>query len=488
MRQPLRFQIMMPMLVLMLTAIAGVSALNAYLAAGQAQRRIEQQLDEIVTTLDQSSFPLTDAVMRQMRGLSGAEFVLVEEGGAVVASSWELPTGEEPPHDWQGSTTDSHHPVRLRQRRQLGGHTYFHTAIRLERISPGSPDRLQILYPEQEYRDAWTRAAYPPVLIGLVASCFVVALAVWVAGRVSRPLTGLQRQVTRISQGDFSPLTLPSRDDEVRDLAQSINRMATMLDQYERGVRQAERLNTLAQLGGGIAHQMRNAATGCRMAIDLLADELRLSTDCDNLVVARRQLELMERYLQRFLALGQPSRQERPQMVDLGQLIDDVLPLLRPAGQHAKVEILWRRPTASCAIQGIPDELEQAIINVVLNAIEAAQQLPSRGESQDSVPEERPSQVRLRIEIAAAGEVELLVEDTGPGPPVEIQSSLFEPFATTKAGGAGLGLSVARQVAERHGGTIGWERVPGWTRFRLRFPPGQSAAGELFADKVNASR
>jgi signal transduction histidine kinase len=485
MRQPLRFQIMMPMLALMLSAIAGVSALNAYLAAGQAQRRIEQQLDEIVTTLDQSSFPLTDAVMRQMRGLSGAEFVLVDDGGAVVASSWEPATGERSLDDWHRSWNDRHHPVQLRRRRQLGGRTYFHTAIRLERIIPGSPDRLQILYPEQEYRDAWTRATYPPVLIGLVASCFVVAVAAWVASRVSRPLTGLQRQVTRISQGNYSPLSLPLRDDEIRDLAQSINRMAAMLDQYERGVRQAERLNTLAQLGGGIAHQMRNAATGCRMAIDLLADELRLSTDCDNLVVARRQLELMERYLQRFLALGQPSRQERPQAIDLGQLVDDVLPLLRPAGQHAKVALVWQRPPETHVIQGVPDELEQMIINLVLNAIEAAQQLPPEGNAPDTAPE-RPSQVRLRVLSSAAGEVELLVEDTGPGPPVEIQSTLFEPFATTKAGGAGLGLSVARQAAERQGGTIGWERISGWTQFRVRFTQTLSTTSERSTDKVSA--
>ena len=62
------------------------------------------------------------------------------------------------------------------------------------------------------------------------------------------------------------------------------------------------------------------------------------------------------------------------------------------------------------------------------------------------------------------------VSDTGPGPPPELRESLFDPFVTGKPEGVGLGLALARQVAQAHHGTVSWCREDGWTRFRLVLP------------------
>jgi len=297
-----------------------------------AAPEIERQLTEITQTLDQSNFPLTDAVLRQMRGLSGAEFVLAGDSGAVLASS-----SDHTAADWLPRNSLVQSDIALRQRITLSGTTCFHTATRLARRHANtSSDVLHILYPEAGYREAWTGAVYPPLAIGLAAVVSVVLSAVVVAGRVSHPVTRLQVQVDRIARGDFDPMPLPERRDEIRDLAEAINQMATMLNQYEREVRQTERLRTLAQIGGGMAHQVRNAATGCRMAIDILAAERSLPEDCESLTVARRQLELMEKYLQRFLAMGKPQQESAARPIDLGGLIEAMLPLVRPAARHAE--------------------------------------------------------------------------------------------------------------------------------------------------------
>lgn len=460
MRRPLRYQIMLPMLGLMLTALIGVSAFNAYLAASRAKQQIEQQLNEITRTLDQSNFPLTDAVLRQMRGLSGAEFVLVTDSGEVSASSTDRSVLDRLPRELAATRQSD---VGLRQRILLGGITYFHTAKQLGRHgSNTSSGVLHILYPEVGFRAAWTDAVYPPLAIGLAAVVLVIFSAMAIASRLSHPMTRLQSQVERIAQGDFEPMPLPERRDEIRDLAQAINQMATMLGKYEREVRHTERLRTLAQLGGGIAHQMRNAATGCRMALDILAAECSLPGDCESLVVARRQLELMERYLQRFLAVGKPATGASRHRVDLGQLVQELLPLVRPAAQHVGVELQWHCPADPVTIIGDSEGLEQLIINLLLNAIEAA--------SQSGTAQGTKRLVRVLVRSKGTDWVELLVHDSGHGPCDAVKEELFEPFVTAKADGVGLGLSVGRQVVEQHGGQISWDHEPGVTCFRVELP------------------
>ena len=107
-------------------------------------------------------------------------------------------------------------------------------------------------------------------------------------------------------------------------------------------------------------------------SVDILAGEQSLSDDCESLAVARRQLELMERYLQRFLAIGKPPQEVDLRPVDLGALVEDILPLVRPAARHAGVDLQWHRPESPSAVLGDAEGLEQVVINLVLNAIEAA--------------------------------------------------------------------------------------------------------------------
>src|SRR3954452_20622341 len=87
MRWPLRFQIMLPMAAIMLGTIVTVSVLTAYLAAARSKTQIDTQLRDVAHTLATSSFPLTDSVLRQMRGLTGAEYVLMDDRGSVLAST-----------------------------------------------------------------------------------------------------------------------------------------------------------------------------------------------------------------------------------------------------------------------------------------------------------------------------------------------------------------------------------------------------------------
>jgi len=454
MRWPLRNQIIGPMALVMLGTLAGASVLNAWLSARRVRAQIERQLRDVTHTLAESGFILTDSVLRQMQGLSGAEYVWTDGSNAILTSSKGRDILSQLPHQ---EPTDQWNQLTLGDAIRIDDGRYFHATVRMRRRGVPSQDGvLHILYPEQTYRDAWLGAVFPQLIVGGVALVLVVVLAVVVASRVTRPLARLRGQVEHIAEGDFQPLSLPGRDDEVLDLARSINRMADMLARYEDEVRTNERLRTLGQLGSGMAHQMRNSVTGCRMALDLHRRECSSEGDSESLDVAVRQLALMEKYLQRFLSLGHTPPKPHEQ-VDLTQLIEDVLPLVRPAAQHVGVEVQWAGPDEPCIIQGDADALEQLAINLLLNAIEAA----TRADEQ---------RVSVNVCPSSAGGFAMEILDSGEGPAPEIQDILFDPFVTNKADGTGLGLAVALEIAEQHGGRIRWERREEMTCFSVELP------------------
>jgi signal transduction histidine kinase len=267
----------------------------------------------------------------------------------------------------------------------------------------------------------------------------------------------LERRTRLIAAGDFSPMPLPRRNDELRDLSRSVNEMAEQLARLHEAVQRAERLRLLGQVGGGLAHQLRNGLTGARLAVQLHARGCA-GGDAEALEVALRELTLLEAHLKRFLDLGRDGPLRR-QPCAPADLVDEVVALLRPRCKHAGIDLRWQRPAAGAAVVGDPGQLGQLLLNVVGNAAEAAgpggwvevRMGQAEGDG-------RPSP--LVIEVI----------DSGPGPPPEVAERLFEPFVTGKPEGVGLGLAVARQVAEAHGGRIAWRREAGRTVFRIELP------------------
>jgi signal transduction histidine kinase len=234
--------------------------------------------------------------------------------------------------------------------------------------------------------------------------------------------------------------------------------MAEKLGQYETEIRRTEQLQTLGKIGAGMAHQLRNAATGGRIAIELHQRECPLGPSDESLQVALRQFRLMESFLQRFLALGKPTggQRTRGSAVDL---VAEVLDLLRPTAQHFGVRLESAESEEPLTLQGDQEALRQLLSNLVLNACEAAAE----------VGDVRP-QVVIELARASDGFGVIRVYDTGPGPSAALQARLFEPFVSGKPSGTGLGLFAARQIAQAHGGDVSWQRRDGTTCFSFTFP------------------
>jgi signal transduction histidine kinase len=456
-RRPLKYQLLVPWLLVTLAIVVALSGVGALLASQRVRSDLRQSLRNIARTLVQANFPIEDSVLRQASGLSGASLAAADEQGHVRAASADdlvLPATSPP--------VTSADDLELSHTVQLSGESHFHAVMLLDRRPVGGRrELLHIFYPERQLSDARWQALWPPLLAGLAATVLLLAVTTVLAGRVTRPIEQLGRHAEDIAQGKFEQIVVPERDDEIRDLVLSINRMTAMLARYEEEVRRSERLRTLGQLGGGIAHQIRNAVTGCRMALDLHRRECHsmgfqpVPDEDDTLAVATRQLELIERYLQRFLTLGR-TQQAKREAVELVALLNGVLPLVKPAAEHAGVSLSLETPTTPLRVKSDSLAIEQALVNLVLNAIEA-------------VANSEPRQVLIRLTLDEnAALIEVI--DSGVGVSSAIREKLFEPFATTKPDGVGLGLATARDLVRVLGGEIELVDAEERTCFRVRLP------------------
>jgi len=458
MRWPIQSQLLLPMLTVVVLAIVLASLGSAYYGGVRARQSQEESLHRVVTTLTEARFPLSEPVLRQMGGLSGGEFVLLDRHDALQASTLSLDADDleqlrrihddEPSSDLAGRPTIS-----------LGGRNYLSQRVAVAGRDPVSPaGALVVLYPEDRWSATMRQAAYPALTAGAVALIAAMLVTTVLAHRFVQPIRELGDRAAAIARGDFKAVPIARHDDEIRDLAVSLNQMAEQLGQYEVQVRRHEQIRTLDRLGAGMAHQLRNAATGARIAIELHQLECKSDSTHESLDVALRQLSLMESYLKRFMAAGREASFVNEDVL-LAKVIEDAMSLVRPTCIHAGIDLEVSLPQEQLTVRGDPEDLRQLLVNLVVNAVEAA---------------ERRSGVQPRIMVtlqkAKDGYAALQVRDNGPGPTPQVAQSLFEPFVTGKSEGTGLGLYVARQVAERHHGVIRWQREEGTTCFVVELP------------------
>jgi signal transduction histidine kinase len=449
MRWSIRYQLLIPLLILLL-GVVGISTWTGLASADRARRQVETQVRDIArTVLKETTIPRNKRALQLMRGLSEAEYLLDEGTGEVITTLDidQKPEGlPEPTADWE--------TLQLGPRVTVNGKAYLCNGV--QRSDPAFT--LYIFYPESLLRDARWEAIRPSLILGAFGGLASIVLAVGLAQRLSRRIQELERRTRLIAAGDFSPMPLPGRNDELRDLGRSVNDMAQHLAQLQETVQKTERFRLLGQVSGGLAHQLRNGVTGARLAVQLHARQCQTETEAEALQVALRQLALVESHLKRFLELGNSTNLVR-QPHSLPALLQEAITLLRPQCVHARIELRWLPPREPLTVLGDAGQLGHLFLNVIGNAIEAAGPGGSVA-------------VTVRVKDRAAGDRLAVIEvtDSGPGPPPEIAARLFEPFVTGKPEGVGLGLAVGRQVVEAHGGTLQWHRAADRTCFEMELP------------------
>lgn len=450
----IRVQLLLPLLVLLAGMVAMCAQMIEANLAVQTQDR-ERRMDQLAKSVSEVAIPKTPTILNLMKAMSGADLALCDgQGKTLVTENGEvLGTLPGTPRQFVLGESELAQGGDVREIDQ----EVYHARRVPWGARPEDAPYLFILFAKPPWREVIWKAVQPVILPALSGCVIAFALALLLSNRLTIRFRQIGEQTKRIAAGDFAPLEVPRGSGEIRELCLSINRMAAQLLDFREQTRLDERLKLLGQVSAGLAHQLRNTTAGARLAVQLHAKTCP-QANREDLDVALRQLQLSETQVKRLLDLGQ-VQPIRAETFDLGQLVAEWIALLGPQCRHSRIELLAAKPHEPVEIQGDRDQIGDALHNLLINAMEAA------GPG---------GMVEVRSGVDADGAyVEVI--DTGAGPSAQIASRLFDPFATTKREGVGLGLAVARQVARSHGGDVIWKRVQNRTAFKLSLARGTLA-------------
>ncbi len=223
-------------------------------------------------------------------------------------------------------------------------------------------------------------------------------------------------------------------------LGQDVNKLAV----------QEKRL-LLSRLLARFAHEIRNPLSSLDIHVQLLEEDLAQAPSqmrdkaANRFEIIHGELHRLENIVKHFLSLAGPSSLDL-QQVDAAKVIQHVCELLRPEAAARGIEIMMTMPESAPSLTADPAQLTQALVNLVINGIQAV---------------ENSGQVSVSMHADAENEMLVIeIHDTGPGIPLEKQSAIFEPFFTTKTEGSGLGLWIVQQIITAHGGAIAASNGP----------------------------
>jgi two-component system osmolarity sensor histidine kinase EnvZ len=222
---------------------------------------------------------------------------------------------------------------------------------------------------------------------------------------------------------------------EVRQAAGAFNRMQARISRF---------LTQRTEMLAGVSHDLRTPLTRLRLALAMLPKEGALAEDVTDMTA---DVEEMERMIGGYLSFARGEGMEQAAQVDLSNIVGDVAAGARRAGAQVDVSV-----PAGLTLLLRPDALRRALTNLLDNARRHARRIAVSA---------------LRSER----NVELFVDDDGPGIAPDRRESVFRPFETGGGGGTGLGLTIARDIVRAHGGDILLEKSPlGGLRARIRLP------------------
>jgi two-component system NtrC family sensor kinase len=218
------------------------------------------------------------------------------------------------------------------------------------------------------------------------------------------------------------------------------------VEESQKALIKAEKLAIAGRLTASIAHEINNPLQAVQNCLHLAGRMELAEADRQNYIqMAQAELERLMNTVHRMLDYYRPGAVDR-QTVDVNALIRRVLSLLEKQLADHRIQVEWSLTEELPAVWAVSDQIQQVLLNLILNAVEA---MPSGGTLS--------IRTDIQTRLPAGSEplqVEVMVEDSGPGVEKSRQGRVFEPFISSKEGGTGLGLAISEGIVAAHGGSL----------------------------------
>jgi len=306
---------------------------------------------------------------------------------------------------------------------------------------------------------------------------------------ITRPIEQLVEATAAVAAGNLERRAPEGSSRELARLAEGMNAMTERLLDAQSALIRAEKLASVGRLAAGIAHEVGNPLAAIGNYVELLR---RRGAQSDLVEAVERETARIDGIVRGLLDYSRP-RSARRERLDVGGLARGAVALLEQQGLLRQVEVSLEVDDQTPAIQGDRGALEQVLVNLLLNAIDAAgggrisvavaPTMLGRAEAQrrssDPAPagatrERRRASRHLPGHPDGSPAAAIVVADSGPGVPEELLPRIFDPFFTTKdpGRGTGLGLAIVQRIVEDHGGRVDVGQArEGGAAFTVTLPP-----------------
>ncbi len=278
-----------------------------------------------------------------------------------------------------------------------------------------------------------------------------------------RPIRNLVTATNRISEGDLQQEIPIQSHDELGDLTHSFNRMVKNLFRMQNELVRSEKFIALGKLSAGVAHEVRNPLNAMKGAIVYLQRcRAKDSLIQEYTQLVMEEIDRLNIFVTEFLDFAKQSTPKRVP-TNLNKLIVSTQNLFMEQAREMAIHIYNNLEPGLPEILIDPHQIEQVIVNILINAMDA---MPSGGEVVFSTLFKKDESLFEKVQF-----IKIEVQDTGTGIPKDQLPIIFDPFFSTKEAGTGIGLPLSQKIIENHGGRIMANSQEGrGTRISLELP------------------
>ena len=340
----------------------------------------------------------------------------------------------------------------------LGKEHYLAASVPLPTLSD-VPVRLLVLKSYDQASLFAMRLNRLLLVLGLLVIVVATLLALYISRTITHPLDDLLAGARALGSGDFDyPLT-GGGTKELRELSQAFDTMRNELRRSQQELVESARLAVIGRMASSISHDLRHYLSSIYANAEFLSNPATPSPERDELMLdVQLAVQGMTDVLESLLVFSRTGKSLHPTYEPFNSLVERAVGLIRTHPEANGVAIQVEHLPH---VEGWMDArmIERAVFNLLINAAQAARS--------GAVP------AIVNVSITEdAQQMELSINDSGPGVPAAIRETLFEPFVSDgKRRGIGLGLTIANRIAQEHGGKVQLkDSRPGHTTFVMTLP------------------